>query len=224
MQRRSFFRVAGATVAASTLVLAGCGTDDPTPTTPAAGANVLTLAAGEVGLLNYAYILEQLEAAFYQKVVDAPPADLRAGEKEALTELRDHEVIHREFLKFALADKAIGTIEFNFSSVTFTTREGVFTAAKKLEDLGVAAYAGVGKLLSGSYLALLAKIASVEARHAAYVRDALQPNSFGTPDAGIIATTGDYAGLNVALTPAQAMAAAAPFLNFTVDVSQLPTT
>ncbi|GAA3921996.1 ferritin-like domain-containing protein [Hymenobacter algoricola] len=222
MRRRSFFRIAGATTAASALLLAGCGTDDPEPV--AAPSNVLVLAAGDVGLLNYAYLLEQLEAAFYQKVLGALPTDLLPGEKEALTALRDHEVIHREFFKFALADQAITTFTFDFTSLSLTSRVGVFTAAKKLEDLGVAAYNGIGKLLlNGGYLTLIGKIASVEARHAAFVRDALQPNSFGVADATTIVTTGDYAGLNVTMTPAQVLTAAAAFFPFTIDTSKLPT-
>ncbi|WP_345073490.1 ferritin-like domain-containing protein [Hymenobacter fastidiosus] len=223
MRRRSFFQLAGATAATSALVLTGCGKDDPTP--PAgANPNVLTLPAGDVGLLNYAYLLEQLEAAFYQKVLDAKLTDLLPGELAALTDLRDHEVIHREFFKFALLDNAIPTLVFDFSSISFTSRLNVLTAAKKFEDLGVAAYNGVGKLVSSSaYLVLLAKIASVEARHAAFIRDALQPNSLATPDATIIATAGDSTGFNIALTPREVLAAAAPFLPFAVDASQLPT-
>ncbi|RYU84254.1 ferritin-like domain-containing protein [Hymenobacter persicinus] len=222
MRRRSFFRVAGAAAAASTLVLAGCNPGDDSPK-PSTNPNLLILGGGDNGLLNYAYLLEQLEAAFYQKVLDALPADLLPGEKDALTDLRDHEVIHREFFKQALGTNAIESFDFDFSTLTLTTRAGVFAAAKKLEDLGVAAYAGVGKLITSSvYLGLVAKIASVEARHAAYVRDAVQANSLATADADTIITTGDFAALNVALTPAQVMSAAAPFLKFIVDTSQLP--
>ena len=94
MRRRSFFRLAGATAATSALVLAGC-VKDPVP--PATGPSVFTLSGDDTGLLNLLYLLEQLEAAFYQKVLDALPADLQAGDKEALTALRDHEVIHRVF-------------------------------------------------------------------------------------------------------------------------------
>ena len=221
MRRRSFFRVAGATAAASALVLTGCDDDTATVTTT---TDTLALASGDAGLLNYAYLLEQLEAAFYQKALDTKAADLTPADLSGLTDLRDHEVIHREFFKYALGTSAIADVTFNFSTIDFTTRAGVFAAAKKLEDVGVAAYIGVGKLFTSSvYLGLVAKIASVEARHAAFVRDALQPNSAGTADATIIVASGDYAGLNVTMTPLEVLAAVAPFLPFTVDASQLPT-
>ena len=111
MQRRSFFQVAGASVAASTLLLAGCKDEpEPAPVTE----NVLAFSGYtndanrtpiDDGILNYVYLIAQLEAAFYQKVVAAPPADLQPGELAYLTDLRDHELIHREYLKAILGSK-----------------------------------------------------------------------------------------------------------------------
>lgn len=222
MQRRSFFQVAGMTLATSTLVLAGCGKDDPEPT-PAVTENVLVLGGtGDAGILNYAYLLEQLEAAFYQKVVAAPPTDLLPGELAYLTDLRDHELIHREYLKVVLGNTAYDAslsapLEFNFSSLTLTTRVGVWTAAQQLEDIGVAAYNGAGKLLTvATNLLALGKLASVEARHAALVHEILQPDSF--------ASTVGADGLDDAKTPAEIIALLKPFLPIEVSVAALPTT
>ncbi|HYC31073.1 MAG TPA: filamin/ABP280 repeat domain-containing protein, partial [Gemmatimonadales bacterium] len=61
--------------------------------------------AGDTGILNYAFALEQLEAAFYSAVVATPYAGITPEETQILTEIRDHEVIHREFLRAALADE-----------------------------------------------------------------------------------------------------------------------
>ena len=76
LRRRSFLRVAGATAASSALVLAGCGKDtrsDPGTSDTA----TLSFKKRRYGLLNFAYLLEQIEAAFYQKVVNAfPPISL----------------------------------------------------------------------------------------------------------------------------------------------------
>ncbi|WP_088844167.1 ferritin-like domain-containing protein [Hymenobacter gelipurpurascens] len=224
VRRRSFFRVVGATAAATTLVLAGCN-DDPDPT-PVTTANTLNLGSGDSGLLNYAYLLEQLEAAFYQKVVDAFPTDFTADDKAAFVDLRDHEVIHREFLRYALGttayDANIGTaLVFDFSSFTLTTRAGVYAAARTLEDVGVAAYNGAGKLISeGTNLRLLGKIASVEARHAAFVRDQAQPGSFAASD--VVATTGDSAGLDIVKTPVEVAELIAKFLPVTLVATGLP--
>jgi hypothetical protein len=227
MQRRSFFRVAGATVAASTLVLAGCGDDDSEPT-PSAVENQLVLNGFDAngrpiddGLLNYAYLLEQLEAAFYQKVVAAPPADLQTGELAYLTDLRDHELIHREYLRTLLGSKAYDVssstpLEFNFSSFTLTTRVGVWTAARQLEDIGVAAYNGAGKLLvKSSNLIALSKIASVEARHAALAHEVLQSDSF--------ASTVGAEGLDDAKTPVEVLALLEPYLPIKVSAANLST-
>ncbi|UOQ65530.1 ferritin-like domain-containing protein [Hymenobacter volaticus] len=233
MQRRSFFRVAGATLATSTLVLAGCK-DDEEPVTPvasnvlrlgvvtsASGAETVTQESQENGVLNYAYLLEQLEAAFYTQVVAAPPADLLSDELAYLTDLRDHELIHREYLKAALGasvyDASLSTpLKFNFSSFTLTTRVGVWTAAQQLEDIGVAAYNGAGKLLTvTTNLLALGKIASVEARHAALVHEVLQSDSF--------ASTIGADGLDDAKTPTEVIELIKTLLPIEVSVAALPT-
>ncbi|RSK45933.1 ferritin-like domain-containing protein [Hymenobacter perfusus] len=214
LRRRSFLRVAGATAASSALVLAGCGDDTPTPVVNTTSS--LVFANSDLGVLNFAYLLEQLEAAFYQKVVDNFPSDFTAEDKAACIDLRDHEVIHREFLKYALASNAYDVslstpLIFNFSSFTLTTRAGVYAAARTLEDVGVAAYNGAGKLLTDpAYLKLLAKLASVEARHAAFVREQVQPGSFAASD--VITATGPLAGLDTVKTPAEVAVLIAPFV------------
>src|SRR6476646_5807119 len=70
-------------------------------------AGPVNFGTGDVGVLNYAYALEQLEAAFYTTVVGAFYAGVTADEQQVLTEIRDHEVIHRDFLKTALGADAI---------------------------------------------------------------------------------------------------------------------
>lgn len=205
LRRRSFLRVAGATAASSALVLAGCGKDiTPAPTSDTA---TLSFKNDDSGLLNFTYLLEQIEAAFYQKVVDAFPSDFTAADKAAFIDLRDHEVIHREFLKYALGSSAYDAslttpLAFNFTAFTLTTRAGVYAAARTLEDVGVGAYNGmVKRITSSQYLTLLAKLASVEARHAAFVRDQAEPNSFAASD--VITASGSLAGLDTVKTPAE---------------------
>jgi hypothetical protein len=226
LHRRSFFRVAGA--ATSALLLAGCSKDDDPQ--PAAGSSTLVLArsgenAANNTILNYAYLLEQLEAAFYDKVVATPPADLQPGELALLTDLRDHELIHREYLKYSLGSAAYDVslptpLEFNFSSFTLTTRAGVWAAARQLEEIGVAAYNGAAKYVvdtaNTTLLLSLAKIASVEARHAALVREVLEPGSFAAP---VNAT-----GLDEAKTIVEVIALIQPFVSVEISTASLPTT
>ena len=176
------------------------------------------LGSGDIGILNYAYALEQLEAAFYTKVVETPYGDMSDAEKQILTDIRDHEVEHREFLKNALADKAIPGLDVDFSKIDFASRESVLTTAKTFEDLGVSAYNGAGKLLkNGDYLTAAGKIVSVEARHAATIRDLLQPGtiSFAGPDVV------DKNGLDVARAPAAVLKAAGPFIKTEVTANEI---
>lgn len=67
-------------------------------------------------------------------------------------------------------------MEFNFSAVNFRSRESVLTTARTFEDTGVGAYNGAGQLLRDpNYLLAAGRIVSVEARHAATLRDLLAP-------------------------------------------------
>lgn len=229
LARRSFFRVAGAGAAASALVLAGCGKDDD-PVTPAPSNGMLSLGSfitsdkndSNITVLNYAYLLEQIEAAFYDKIVTTPPADLLPGELAYLTDLRDHELIHREYLKYALGTSAydngaVTPLVFDFSSLTLTTRTGVWTAAQQLEDVGVAAYNGAAKYLTSTdYLDVLGKLVSVEARHAVLAREMLQAGSFA-------ATVGST-GLDDSKTPAEVVALIQRFVPVEISTASLPTT
>ena len=176
------------------------------------------LGEGDVGILNYAYALEQLEAAFYTKVVESPYGGITSDETALLTDIRDHEKAHVDFLKTALADKAIPDLEVDFSKVDLTSREAVLTTAKTFEDLGVAAYNGAGKLLKNvDYLAAAGRIVSVEARHAAAIRELLQPNSVAFAGPDVV----DKNGLDGALPPAKVLAAAGPFIKTEVTAKSL---
>ncbi|MBF9239135.1 ferritin-like domain-containing protein [Hymenobacter sp. BT683] len=226
LHRRTFLRVAGASAATASLVLAGCSDTEPTPVV--VDPNLLQLAQADPGLLNYLYLLKQLQTAFYQKVVDAFPSDFSAAEKLAFNDLRDHELVHRETLRFMLGANAYDTallqpLPFDFSSLTLTSRAGVLAGAQQLEDLSVAAYAGSLRLLAAvPTAALLAKIASVEARHAAFVRDLRTPGSFADTD--VVVSEGALQSVSLAKTPTQVLdETKAFFLPVVVSPSSLPT-
>jgi len=179
IKRRSFFMYAGATAGATALVLAGCSKDDNnTPGTVSVGS-------GDVGVLNYAYALEQLEADFYTKVRSGTYyKGLAAGnaEKLILDDLYYHEVIHRDFLKAAITNAGatpIKALETVYPTGTFDSKATVLGTAKAFEDLGVAAYNGAGRFITTPlYLVIAGKIVSVEARHAAIIRDLLGEGTF----------------------------------------------
>jgi len=142
------------------------------------GGNTIDVGMGDTGILNFAYALEQLEAAFYTKVATSFYGSIPDAEKQLLTDIRDHEIAHRDFFKAALGADAISTLQFDFSSINFSDRASVLGTAKALEDTSVSAYNGAGAYITNpDYLTLAGKIVSVEARHASAIRDLLQPKS-----------------------------------------------
>ncbi|MET4108742.1 ferritin-like domain-containing protein [Hymenobacter sp. UYP22] len=217
IKRRSFFMYAGATAGATALLLAGCDDDDNNTDNMPGMVNV---GSGSVGVLNYAYALEQLEAAFYTQLrTGTYYTGLASGsaEKQILDDLYYHEVIHREFFKAALtrdaASSIIKPLEPDFSSINFTNRASVLGAAKAFEDLGVAAYNGAARFLGTdnaglNYLVAAGKIVSVEARHAAIIRDLLSEGSFVDSDVVTIATN----GLEISKTPTEVATVANTYL------------
>lgn len=241
LQRRAFLKYAGAGAALTTLLISGCDDDDdgrlngvvdrpPTPPTPPVEIPAVNLGSGDTGILNYAYALEQLEAAFYDMVVKHAAFNTtfpNAMERSVLTDIRDHEVAHRDFFKSVLGTSAIPVLTPDFSLVNMTDRNVILMAAKTFEDIGVGAYNGAGKLLKDApNLALAGKIVSVEARHAAEIREMMKPNTFaargGTPKPGEDAIM-TMMGLDLALTPTEVLTLAKPFIKNTINASSLPT-
>ncbi|MFN2458449.1 MAG: ferritin-like domain-containing protein [Chitinophagaceae bacterium] len=216
LHRRRFLQYSGGLASAALVTTLGCKKDDDDNN---GGVN---LGSGDVGVLNYAYALEQLEAAFYTQVIASQFSGITAEEKIFLTDIRDHEIAHREFFKTAITAAAPGMIipglEVDFSKIDFGSRASVLGTAKAFEDLGVSAYNGAGKLLTNpTYLLLAGKIVSVEARHAALIRDLLQNGDFAGPD--VI----NAMGLDVSRNPKDVLAIAAAYLKTQINANNLPT-
>jgi hypothetical protein len=209
--RRNFLGVIGAGTALM-VTASACKKDNNT------NNGGVDLGSGDPGVLNYAYALEQLEAAFYTQVIATPYSGISAAEMSYLTDVRDHEIAHREFFKAALGSKAIQALEVNFAAIDFTNRTSVLGTAKAFEDLGVSAYNGAGKLIvNPDYLTIAGKIVSVEARHAALIRDLITPGSFA--DSGAV----DMNGLDKARTPNDVLSIAGAYLKTKLNASNLPT-
>ena len=219
--RRTFLHWSGVTLA---VVALGCSDDnDDGGTGPATDVN---LGTGDTGILNYAYALEQLEAAFYTQVLaGAYYTGAPLNEQTILSDIKNHEVIHREFFRAALGASAIADLTVDFTSIDFSSRASVLAAAKTFEDLGVSAYNGAGQLLTvAANLLTAGKIVSVEARHAAAIRDLLVPRSSGV---------GSFAGDDVVdvttgleypeRTPTAVLTAADTYVVTTINASGLPT-
>ncbi|HEX8832169.1 MAG TPA: ferritin-like domain-containing protein [Longimicrobium sp.] len=227
--RRGFLKWGGA---AAAVVVAGgaCGDfgskDSATVMLPTTGpgAAVTIDFSSDIGILNYAFALEQLEAAFYSAVVGSSSfaTTFTAQERLILTDIRDHEVAHRDFFKAAIpAGSRIPDLTPNLGAVNLADKAAVLNTARTFEDLGVQAYNGAGPLFSNTasgqgFLTVAGKIVSVEARHAAAIRDLLAPktkgaNSFAPFDFDDFGAPGNILGL------------AQPFIVETLRAINVPT-
>ena len=140
--------------------------------------------ADVTGVLNFALTLEYLEAEFYNNIVVSPGyAAASATAKAALTKIKDDENKHVLFLKSVLGTAAVAKPTFDFTGGK-GTGTGPFAGylaslpvqlamAQTFEDTGVRAYKGQAANLQSNRVALTAalNIHSVEARHAAYIRE-----------------------------------------------------
>jgi hypothetical protein len=218
--RRSFLHMLGIGGAVVMLPTAFAACDPARPIDPSplpTGATVLDL-SNDAGILNFAYALEQLEAGFYQAVVASTIfGTMNAEQREVFADLRNHEVIHREFLRQVLGSGRIGDLALNQQTVNgaLGSIASILRTTEAFEDLGVAAYNGAGKYLSSAAnLTVAGKIVSVEARHAAAIRDMREAMgiSAGTPAgtrfAGddVVIPSGALAGLDVKLEPPAVLA------------------
>ncbi|MEP7087977.1 MAG: ferritin-like domain-containing protein [Gemmatimonadota bacterium] len=181
--RRDFLKVlgVGGVMVLLPTALAACG-DNNAVTGPRPGSgNALTIdfANGDFAVLQFAYALEQLEADFYTKAVaQFGSSGLSAAEQATLADIKNHEIIHREFLKAALGATYGFTITTTYPAVNFSSRSSVLGTAATFEDLGVAAYNGAAQYISSTdYLTLAGKIVSVEARHASAIHDLIAPKT-----------------------------------------------
>ena len=169
---------------------------------PMSRGKTLTFNANDIGILNFALLLEELEAAFYVAVVNSGKIT-NSKEMDYMRYLGGQEAAHVTFLRSVLANQVLfATQDLSFNSSTLnnllSSRDSILNTAVTLEDVGVHAYNGAGPSLTNpTFLLAAGSIVSVEARHAAGVR-ALLGKPTTEPDSDRLVTD---ANLNSSLNP-----------------------
>jgi hypothetical protein len=155
---------------------------------PLAVASMFNKAYGQTpanvnAVLNFALTLEYLEAEFYNNIVgSAGYLTATPAAQAALTKIKDDENKHVAFLKTVLGTAAVAKPTFDFTAgngsgtgpfAGYLANYAVQLAmAQTFEDTGVRAYKGQAPNLQSNRVVLTAalNIHSVEARHAAHIR------------------------------------------------------
>jgi len=241
--RRQFLRVAGLGGAVVLMPsLFACTNDSPTGNRGNTGPNrnasdpVMLDLRTDIGIFNFLFLFEQTEVAYYNTAVASPAfAGMTAEQREIMTDLRGVETVHREFLRSLLGSNGVGNASFNQGALSAAASTGaaILRTAEMLEETGVATQIGFGKYIqSPDYLAIAGKINSMEARHAAALRDVREAAGIaavgvaGTRFAGddVVVPSGAYAGLNAKIEYADALArvSATNFVSTRIEVSSPP--
>ncbi|KAL8724396.1 MAG: hypothetical protein Q9166_007976 [cf. Caloplaca sp. 2 TL-2023] len=142
----------------------------------------------DADILNYALTLEHLEDKFYREVLDKfsegdfEDAGFPAPFYANLKTVSKDESTHVSFLTAAL--KAAGATPVSECTYDFgldNVNKSIATASV-LEGVGVSAYLGAAAdIMSKNYLTAAGSILTVESRHSAYIRDALEQSPFPSP-------------------------------------------
>lgn len=145
--------------------------------------------AAVTDVLNFALSLEYLEYHFYNHALVAAPGLIPAGAANtAISTIRDHENAHVNLLRGALGTAARSVLVYdNFDFTAGGTFGDVYTnyqtflkVALAFEDTGVRAYKGQATVLKRNPVITTAlQIHSVEARHAAHIRQMVAANVTG---------------------------------------------
>lgn len=178
VSRRKFLGYAGG-LAGAGLLIASCKKEENQAPTD----GTIDLGANDSGLLNLLFVMQQIEVAFYEQLLNNKFSGITPQQDAYFKEILDHEIAHRELLRNYLQGK--GTIvQTDFSSVTFSWDDNTLKNAELIENLGVATLNEAGRLfVAGEHVALAAKLASVEARQAATISNMLSKgNFFGSVD------------------------------------------
>jgi len=172
----------GAGVAATLLVKpAAAQTAAPATAKPATAKDAakpkMTAKAGDLAILNFAFLLERLELGFYSQAMaaDAAKQYLHGRLHEIVPLIRDNEAAHVSALSAAITQFG-GTPDtsarFRFPREVFISPITFARFAYTLEEIGIGAYLGaIGQIQSDALRAAAASIYGNETRHVALLRN-----------------------------------------------------
>jgi rubrerythrin len=126
-----------------------------------------SLSSRDREVLELALKFEQLQTAFYEQALKA--GKLTGQIKQFAEVVGGEERAHLHYLQHALGGAAGSPPTFTFGDVT-TDDAKFIAAAVTIEDTGLAAYNGQAENMSRATLQSVARVISVEARHAAWAR------------------------------------------------------
>ncbi len=188
--------------------------------------------ADVLDVLQFAFLLENLEAEFYKAVLGSSAsaafntafapvrATLTTRETATFEQIRKHEIAHVALLRTAIIGAGGTPGTFTAASFDFTGGDGsgqgpflaattskpfLLAATQGFEDTGVRAYKGqAGRLINdNATLTVALQIHSVEARHAAVVRK--MRAAAGAPVKASGTITGRQSGITGVPAPGQAL-------------------
>lgn len=212
--RREFLKLASFAGAALFLpnFITGCseGVIDP--------SEKVTINLGnDTGVLNFIFVFEQMQLDFYQRVGLTPYAGMTQLESSAVFAAGTGRIMAQHSNRRTVFPRIIGAgsipnaLYFDFSSLDFSKKSVILPFAIAMEDAAAATYHGLMSYVTSSEnLTYIGKIASVEARHSAALRDMSDIASGDSDTANRVSFAGTdvvplSTGLNKLITPSEAL-------------------
>lgn len=218
--RRDFVKTAAAGGVALALptLLGSCKLGDGISTTTGGGLGtplVFDFSKGDTAFLQFLYCYKQLEADLYaQAIAKFSTSGFTTAEQALLTEIHNHELVHRDTLKGILGAANDFTVSPLWSGTNFNDHASILSLAISFEDVSIGLHNGMPQhLLSATNIGILLELVSVEGRHSASLRDDDLPNT----------ATFSPSSLDPSYAPSQVAGAIQPYLNDNLQFINAPT-
>lgn len=171
----------------------------------------------DADILNFALVLEHLEATFYSQALsnftesDFEKAGYSSNVRANIEQIGNDENQHVQFLTSALSAAGATPVKACDYKFGYTDVSSFLALSQVLEGVGVSAYLGAAQYISNpAYLTASASILTAEARHNAFIR---LMNSYSP-----------FVAFDTPLTPTAVQSIATPFFASCPDGSAPPFT